>query len=191
VPDKGLDRLFVFRFDDGRLTPAAPPHADTREGAGPRHVAFHPSAPWLYAVNELDSTVTAYRFDATTGALAPLQWLPLLPDTFTGNSRAAEIEVSADGCTLYASNRGCDTIEVFAIDAHSGRLEHRQSCATLGRTPRCFALHPAGDYLYAHNEDSDSIVTLRVDPADGRLAPTGAALASGSPVCMVFAPGAG
>ncbi len=188
VPDKGLDRIFVFRFESGRLAPAAQAHVDTREGAGPRHVAFHPSAHWLYAVNELDSTVTAYRFDATTGALAPMQWLPLLPDVYTGNGRAAEIEVSADGRTLYASNRGCDSIEVFAIDPHSGRLAHRQSCATQGRTPRFFALHPAGRWLYALNEDSDSVVTLNVDPTDGRLSPAGPVLRCGSPVCIIFKP---
>jgi 6-phosphogluconolactonase len=188
VPDKGLDRLFVFRFEDGRLIPATLPHVDTREGAGPRHIAFHPIARWLYAVNELDSTVTAYTFDATTGALTPLQWLPLLPDTFTANSRAAEIAVSADGRTLYASNRGCDTIEVFAIDQETGRLAHRQSCATQGRTPRFFALHSAGHWLYALNEDSDSVVTLHVHPTNGTLAPAGPVLPCGSPVCIIFKP---
>ncbi len=186
VPDKGLDRLFVFRFEGGRLAPAAQPHVDTREGAGPRHVAFHPSAAWMYAVNELDSTVTAYRFDASSGALSPLQWVPLLPDTYTSNSRAAEIAVSADGRTLYASNRGCDSIEVFAIDQQSGRLTHRQSCPTEGRTPRFFALHPGAPLLYALNEDSHSINTFKVDAADGRLSPAGSALRCSSPVCMVF-----
>lgn len=186
VPDKGLDRIFVFRFEGGGLVPAGTPFVATREGAGPRHVAFHPSARWMYAVNELDSTVCAYRFDTATGALEPMQWLPLLPEHFTGNSRAAEIEVARDGRTLYASNRGCDSIEVFAIDAESGRLSHRQSCAALGKTPRFFALHPGGQWLYALNEDSDSVVTFKIDPADGRLAPGGAAMRCGSPVCMVF-----
>jgi 6-phosphogluconolactonase len=188
VPDKGLDRIFVFRFAGSRLAPAEQAYVDTREGAGPRHVTFHPSSRWLYAVNELDSTVTAYRFDAMTGALSPLQWLPLLPDTYTGNSRAAEIEVSADGRTLYASNRGCDSIEVFAIDPHSGRLSHLQSCATQGCTPRFVALHPEGRFLYALNEDSDSVVTLNVDPTNGRLSPAGPVLPCGSPVCMIFRP---
>lgn len=188
VPDKGLDRIFVFRFEDGRLTPAAQSHLDTREGAGPRHVAFHPSSRWLYAVNELDSTATAYRFDAATGALSPLQWVPLLPDSYTGNSRAAEIEVSGDGRTLYASNRGCDTIEVFTIDPHSGRLAHLQSCATQGRTPRFFALHPGGRLFYVLNEDSDSVVAMRVDPMGGSLSPAGPTLACGSPVCLIFRP---
>ncbi|MFY9512641.1 MAG: lactonase family protein [Rubrivivax sp.] len=186
VPDKGLDRIFVFRCDGGRLLPAAVPHVDTREAAGPRHVVFHPSGRWLYAINELDSTLVAYAFDGRSGALTPLQWLPTLPAHFTGNSRAAEVAIGADGRTLYASNRGCDSIEVFAIDAASGWLRHIQSQPAGGRTPRFFALHPAGGWLYVLNEDSDSVVTLRVAAADGRLSATGSALRCGSPVCLVF-----
>ncbi len=186
VPDKGLDRIFVFRIEGGRLVPAERPFVQTRGGAGPRHVAFDPGGRWLYAVNELDSSVTVYAFNRDTGALAPRQWLPLLPDTFTGNSRAAEIEASRDGRNLYASNRGCDTIEVFAIDAVTGRLEHRQSRSTEGRTPRFFALHPGGRSLYVLNEDSDEIVVIDVNPTDGNLGRTLGSLHCGSPVCLAF-----
>ncbi len=188
VPDKGLDRIFVFRFEDGRLAPAAQPCVHTREGAGPRHVAFHPGGGWLYAINELDSTVAAYAFDGRTGALAPLQWVPLLPDTYMGNSRAAGIVVSGDGRTLYASNRGCDTIEVFAVDQATGRLTHLQSRSAEGRTPRFFTLHPDGTVLYVLNEDSDSVVTIAVESQRGMLGATRATMGCGSPVCMVFKP---
>jgi 6-phosphogluconolactonase len=188
VPDKGLDRIFVFRFENGRLEPAAQPFVCTREGAGPRHVAFHPNGRQLYAVNELDSTVAAYGFDAGTGALTPQQWLPLLPDTYMGNSRAAGVVVGGEGRTLYASNRGCDTVEVFAIDEATGRLIHAQSCAAGGRTPRFFTLHPDGKALYVLNEDSDSVVTFGVDPQQGRLGAPRESMACGSPVCMVFKP---
>lgn len=188
VPDKGLDRIFVFAWRDGRLVPAEAPFVQAREGAGPRHVVFHPASHWLYAVNELDSTVTAYRFDAASGALAPLQWVPLLPASYTGNSRAAGIEISRDGRTLYASNRGCDTIEVFNVDAATGQLAHRQSRHTEGRTPRFFSLHPDGTVLYALNEDSDSIVAIAVDAQDGMLGASRSTLRCGSPVCMLFAP---
>jgi 6-phosphogluconolactonase len=186
VPDKGLDRVFVFRFASGQLIPAEVPYVDAREGAGPRHVAFHPAGSWLYAVNELDSTVTAYHFDSKTGALVPFQCSTLLPEAFTGNSRAAEIEVCPDGRTLYASNRGCDSIEVFAIDRLTGRLTHRQSRPAEGRTPRFFALHPRGSFIYALNEDSDNIVTMAIEPGDGSIGAAQAVLACGSPVCMVF-----
>ena len=103
VPDKGLDRIFSFAFDGGRLTPATEPFAVTREGAGPRHAAFHPAKPLLYAVNELDSTVTTYAYTAATGQLKPLQILPTLPSTFTGNSRAAGIAVNRTGTAVSVS----------------------------------------------------------------------------------------
>jgi 6-phosphogluconolactonase (cycloisomerase 2 family) len=186
VPDKGLDRVFSFRFDAGRLVPAAVPFVATREGAGPRNLVFHPGMPLAYVVNELDSTVTAYRFAAETGALQPLQIVSTLPSTFTGNSRAAGIAIDATGRTLYASNRGHDSVAVFRIDPSSGLLEFLGAEPTLGRTPRFFTLSPDGNLLFALNEDSDTIVVLRIDATNGRLAPTGTSISSGSPVCMVF-----
>jgi 6-phosphogluconolactonase (cycloisomerase 2 family) len=186
VPDKGCDRTWSFRFEDGRLVPCDPPCAEAREGAGPRHLAFHPRQPWAYVVNELDSTVTAYRFDAATGALAPFQWLPTLPFDYTGNSRCAAIAIDAAGQRLYASNRGHDSIAVFAIDAATGQLSFIEAVPTQGRTPRAFTLSSDGSLLYALNEDSDSIVTFAVDAASGRLTPTGQSVSTGSPVCLVF-----
>jgi 6-phosphogluconolactonase (cycloisomerase 2 family) len=186
VPDKGLDRIFVFGFGSGQLQPAAVPCVQTRAGAGPRHVAFHPTAPLVYVVNELDSSVTAYRFDAASGALAAFQWLPALPDDFTGNSRASGITVDESGKTLYASNRGHDSIAVFAIDEATGHLRMIQSQPSLGRTPRYFALAPGGRWLYVLNEESGSIVTFAADAATGRLSPSGSQIRSRSPVCMIF-----
>jgi 6-phosphogluconolactonase len=186
VPDKGLDRVFSFRFEEGRLVPAAAPHADTRENAGPRHLAFHPTAPYAYAVNELDSSVTAYRFDTQTGALTPLQILSTLPDHFTGNSRASEIVVDATGRMLYASNRGYDSIAVFRLDAVTGRMSFISAQESLGRTPRFFTLTPDGRFMFVLNEGSDSIVAFAVDSASGALHPTGWSIACASPVCMVF-----
>lgn len=186
VPDKGLDRVFSFRFEDGALIPAPAPFVATREGAGPRHLAFHPDKPFAYVVNELDSTVTTYRFDPATAALEPLQILPTLPSTFTGNSRAAGIAIDAAGRALYASNRGHDSIALFHIDAVTGLLGFAGTESTLGRTPRFFTLSPDGRLLFALNEDSDSIVAFRVDAATGGITPTGRTVKTGSPVCMVF-----
>ncbi|MDF0729235.1 lactonase family protein [Pseudomonas entomophila] len=186
VPDKGLDRIFAFRFDDGVLSPAEQPFVVSREGAGPRHVALHPQAGFVYAVNELDSTVTTYRFDPCSGTLQALQVLPSLPSTYTGNSRAAGIEVDRAGRFVYVSNRGDDSIAVYAIDGQSGLLSLVEVQATGGRTPRFFTLTPDQRFLFALNEDSDSIVALAVDPVHGGLSPTGFALSIGSPVCLVF-----
>jgi 6-phosphogluconolactonase (cycloisomerase 2 family) len=186
VPDKGLDRVFVFRFEDGRLSPAPAPFVATRETAGPRHLCFHPKAQFAYVVNVLDSTVTSYRFTPATGALEPFQVLSALPQEFTGNSRASEIQIDAEGRFLYASNRGCDSIAVFGVDTASGRLEFLGAQPSEGKTPRFFTLTPDGRFMFVLNEDSDAIVTLAVDPANGTLVPTGARSPCGSPVCMVF-----
>jgi 6-phosphogluconolactonase (cycloisomerase 2 family) len=188
VPDKGLDRIFCFRFEDGRLQPADTASVATRETAGPRHLAFHPQAPFAYVVNELDSTVTAYRFSAETGRLEPLQVISALPDWFTGNSRASGIVIDRAGRTLYASNRGYDSIAVFRIEAASGRLVFLGAEPSEGRTPRFFSLSPDGRTLFALNEDSDKIVLFAVHETTGRLSPTGLSVGCGSPVCMVFAP---
>jgi 6-phosphogluconolactonase len=186
VPDKGLDRVFSFRFANGQLSPAATPWVDTREAAGPRHIAFHPGQPYAYIVNELDSTVTSYRFSAQTGELEPLQILSTLPDHYTGNSRASEIAVTSDGRTLYASNRGDDSIAMFRINAENGLLQFLEVAPSLGRTPRFFALTPDGRFLFALNEESDSIASFAIEPDAGSLRPTGMHWKCGSPVCMII-----
>jgi 6-phosphogluconolactonase (cycloisomerase 2 family) len=186
VPDKGLDRVFSFQFANGQLVPAESPWVGTRESAGPRHIAFHPGLACAYVANELDSTVTGYRLDTRTGQLTPMQVLPTLPDTFTGNNRVAGIAVSGDGCTLYVSNRGHDSVAVFRLDRDTGRMTWVEATLTQGRTPRFFALSPSGRQLFALNEDSDSIVALAVQAGTGRLSVQGAPYACGSPVCMVF-----
>ncbi|CAG9271735.1 lactonase family protein [Paraburkholderia unamae] len=186
VPDKGLDRTFSFRFENGQLTPANPPFVVSREGAGPRHLAFHPNGQFAWVVNELDSTVTAYRYDAANGGLTPLQVLSSVPDTYTGNSRASEIEVDRSGRFVYASNRGEDSIAVFRIDPANGHLHFVNAVPSQGKTPRFFTTTPDGRFMYALNEDSDTIVAFSVDAHSGGLTPTGFAAQSGSPVCMVF-----
>ncbi|HEY9320329.1 MAG TPA: lactonase family protein [Achromobacter sp.] len=185
VPDKGLDRVFLYALENGGISADPACITATREGAGPRHAAFHPAGRWLYVVNELDNTVAAYSLGA--GSLHPFQILPTLPDTYTGNSRAAGISLDAHGCHLYVSNRGDDSIAVFRVDPANGRLTPVQHAASGGKTPRFFALSPDGRFLFALNEDSDTLVRFRVNAQDGALTPDGYALRIGSPVCMVFA----
>ncbi|MBR0685416.1 lactonase family protein [Bradyrhizobium manausense] len=186
VPDKGLDLVFTYRIDaeKGKLVLASKP-VQAREGAGPRHIAFHPTGKLAYVVNELDSTVTAYRFDPASGALSPFQVVSAVPDSFTGNSRAAEIAVSADGRYVYASNRGNDSLAIYAIDAASGRLAPRGWTPSGGKTPRFFALGASDRFLFAANEDSD-MVTMFTRAPDGLLAATGNVVKVGSPVCILF-----
>ena len=188
VPDKGLDRVFTFRLDNGRLVAADPASVSARETSGPRHIAFHPSAPRAYVVNELDSTVTTYHYDPATGKLTPFQIIPTLPQSFTGDSRGSEIAVSADGRFVYASNRGFDSVAVFAVAPDTGWLTPIEFAPSKGKTPRFFALDPTGRFVFVANEDSDTIVKFAVDGPSGKLTLTDDVVHTGSPVCIVFRP---
>jgi 6-phosphogluconolactonase len=188
VPDKGFDRVFVYRLDgsSGKLIPADPPSVATRAGAAPRHVDFHPTKPFAYVINEIDSTVTTYAFDADKGGLKPLQILPTAPPTYTGNNTGAEIWVAASGRFVYGSNRGHDSIAIFAIDGQTGMLTVVGWEPTHGRTPRYFGLDPSGTHVYAANQNSDTVVIFRADATTGRLTSTGEVIRAGSPSTIVF-----
>jgi 6-phosphogluconolactonase (cycloisomerase 2 family) len=188
VPDKGLDRVFIFRFDRdaGKLTPTEQGAVRTRPGAGPRHLAFHPKLPIAWVLNELDSTVTTYRWDGERGALTPIQVTTTLPTDFTGANTTAEIAVAPDGRFIYCSNRGHDSVTTFAVD-NAGLLATVGWDATQGRGPRYIGLDPAGRFLQAANELGDTVVTFRVDAASGRLTPTGQVIRNASPVTIVYA----
>ncbi|HLN59839.1 MAG TPA: lactonase family protein, partial [Thermoanaerobaculia bacterium] len=188
--DLGADRIFVYRFGAvaGSLEPNDPAGAAIDPGSGPRHLAWHPSGTFLYALNELTSTVTAFRYDAGRGALESFQTITTLPAGFSGRNLAAEIAVSPDGRFLYASNRGDDSLAVFGIDAASGALAPAGRDATGGRAPRHFAIEPSGRWLLAANQDSDSVTVFRLEPATGRPVMEGRPLAIPKPVCLLFAP---
>ena len=189
APDKGVDKIHVYRLDaaTGKLTAHDPPCVNTRYGAGPRHLAFHPSRPFAYAINELDSTVTAYYWDGERGELKPLQVITTLPTTYTGNNTGAEIALAPNGNFVYASNRGHDSIAIFALDQQSGMLDTAGWEWTQGKKPRFFAIEAHAGVLYAANQDSDSIIAFAIDPENGKLTPTGNNIATGTPSCIVFA----
>jgi 6-phosphogluconolactonase (cycloisomerase 2 family) len=188
VPDLGLDKIFAFRLDteQGKLVPADMPEVATQAGAGPRHVDFHPRLPYVYAINELDSTMVTYRYDAAHGGLKPLQSLSTLPSDFTGDNTTAEVAVDPSGKFVYGSNRGHNSIVIYAVDQSSGLLSQVGWQSTEGKTPRYFGLDPSGTFLYAGNQDSDTIMTFRIDQATGKLTATGQVIQTGSPVTIVF-----
>ena len=188
VPDKGLDKIFVFGLDaeNGKLVAGEEASVTTREGAGPRHVDFHPRLPYLYAINELDSTITTYRFDRAGGELTPLQILSTLPSDYTGNNTGAEIWVHPSGRYVYGSNRGHDSIAIYLADPNSGLLQIAGWQSTQGSTPRFFGFDPSGELLCACNQSSDTIVNFNVDPSTGRLSPIPNPVRTGSPVTIVF-----
>jgi 6-phosphogluconolactonase len=184
--DLGVDGVLVYQFDErtGKIATVANGVA-TNPGAGPRHLAFHPTGRFLYVINELDSTLVAYRYDGERGALDQVQVTPASPGGSAGNF-PADLHVAASGRFLYGSNRGDNTIAVFAIDPSSGRLTAVQQVSTGGDWPRNFALEPGGRFLLVANQRSNSIVSFRVDPETGRLTPAGATVDLPSPVCIRF-----
>jgi 6-phosphogluconolactonase len=186
--DLGLDQLRVYHFDPrkGTLSPNEVPFARTNPGAGPRHFVFRPDGKFVYVVNELQSSVTTFRWDAQHGTLREMQTVSALPTGFQGVSTCAEIRVHPNGKFVYASNRGHDSLAVFTIDARSGALSLVQHVPTGGRTPRNFALDPSGKWLFAENQDSGSVVIFKVDGKTGQLMPSGESLKVPSPVCLRF-----
>lgn len=186
VPDLGLDKTLIYRFDaeSGKLAPNEAPWVAVKPGAGPRHLVFHPKGRYAYLINELDSTVTAYRYDGDNGKLHDLQTISTLPKDYRGSSTCADLQVAPSGEFLYGSNRGHDSIVIYKIDRSTGRLSRIGHESTRGNTPRNFAIDPAGNFLLAANQDSDTIVTFHIDPQSGELHPTGQVTEVPTPVCV-------
>ncbi len=186
--DLGLDKILVYRFDAGVGTIAAndPPAATVKPGAGPRHFAFHPSGDSAYVINELDSTVTVFSYDAERGILTKIQTISTLPADFEGRSHTAEVQVHPGGKFLYGSNRGHDSIAVFSIDPERGTLTMVETEPTQGKTPRNFGIDPSGKFLLAANQGSDTVVVFHIDPETGALEPSGHSVETPTPVCVKF-----
>ena len=186
VCDLGLDMVLVYRLDPeaGRLVPNDPPGVAVAPGAGPRHLDFHPSGRFVYVINEIASTLGAYAWDAERGVLEEIETRSTLPEDFSGRNSTADIHVHPNGRFVYGSNRGHNSLAIFAIDEATGRLTYVGHESTQGETPRNFTLDPTGDFLYAANQDSDTIVTFRVDAATGRLSSTGQVAQVATPVCV-------
>ncbi len=188
VADLGLDRVFFYRFDGvkGTLVPNEPASLVLEEKAGPRHFAWHPSGRFAYVINELNSTMTAVSFDAEKGSLRELQTLSTLPEGFTGTSYCAEVQVHPSGKFLYGSNRGHDSIVIFAIDEKTGLFKLLGFEPTQGSFPRNFGIDPTGQYLITANQKGNSIVVFRIDTSTGLLNPTGQKIGLPAPVCIKF-----
>jgi len=188
VDDLGLDELLVYKFDNakGSLTPNDPPFAKLDAGAGPRHFALSPSGRFAYVVSEMGRSVTVFSDDAASGKLQPLQTISTLPKDFTGRNDDAEIEIHPSGKFLYASNRGHQSVAVYAVDPNKGTLTLVEITPTGGKEPRAFEIDPTGKFLFAANQKSDNIVVFRIDDKTGRLTPTGKVLNVPSPVCVKF-----
>ena len=188
VDDLGLDELLVYKFDatKGSLTPNDPPFTKIDAGSGPRHFALRPDGKFAYVISEMGHTVTVFSNEAADGKLTILQTITTLPKDFTGRNDDAEIEVRPDGKFLYASNRGDDSLAIYAIDQSKGTLTQVAIVHTGGKEPRSFEIDPTGKLLFAENQRSDNIVVFKIDAKTGQLTPTGKVLEVTSPVSLKF-----
>lgn len=192
-PDLGIDKVQIYRLDAAaaKLTPHDPAFAPVPPGSGPRHLAFHPNGKFAYVINEMLCTMSVFAYEAARGAFSDVQNISTLPPGITAvpkGTSTAEVQAHPSGKFLYGSNRGDNTIVVYAIDAASGKLTYIETQSTLGKTPRHFALDPTGAWLLAENQDSSTVAVFRVDAKTGRLTATGTPVAVPFPVSAVFVP---
>jgi 6-phosphogluconolactonase len=185
--DLGLDRLFVWKFDEqtGTLAPNDPPAVALSPGDGPRHFHFHPNGRWFYSIQEEGSTVVLFDYEAATGRLTARQTISSLPPGFAGSNFCSEILVSADGKFVYAGNRLHDSIGIFAIGAQ-GELTYLGEEWTRGNYPRSFSFDPTGQFLCCCNQRADNVAVFRVNRNTGGLQFTGHYAAVGNPSIAVF-----
>ncbi len=188
--DLGTDKVYSYRLDaaqhqlQGQPTPAF----TAKPGTGPRHLTFHPNGRWAYLENELNSTVIALAYNAAAGTFQEIETQTQVPAGFTGINWGADVHVSPDGRFLYTSNRGDNSLAVFAIDQASGRLALVQHVSTQGKWPRNFALDPSGRVLLVANQQSDNVFTYLVDKQSGKLTPTGKSVSLPSPMFVEVVP---
>ena len=185
--DLGLDRIFVWKFDDvrGTLAPDDVPSVSLPPGDGPRHFHFHPNGRWFYSIQEEGSTLVLFDYDGASGRLTPRQTISTLPEGFTGSNFCSEILVSADGRFVYAGNRLHDSIGIFAVGA-GGKLTHVADEWTRGNYPRSFSFDPSGRFLYCCNQRGDNVAVFEVSQEKGTLRFTGQYVPVGNPSHIVF-----
>jgi 6-phosphogluconolactonase len=188
--DLGTDKVMIYKFDaeNGTLTENDPPFAQVKPGAGPRHFTFHPTGKLAFLIQELNSTLTSFAYDSSQGTLTEIQTVSTLPKSFTGENTCADVHVHPNGKFVYGSNRGHDSIAIFALDEASGNMEFIGHESTQGRIPRNFAIDPTGTYLFAANQNTDNIVGFQIDPESGKLTPTGHSVKVSMPVCIRMMP---
>lgn len=187
--DLGLDQVLIYKFDGAaaKLTPNDPPFAKVAPGAGPRHFAFHTSGKFAYVINEMGNTVTVFAYDATHGKMTEIQMISTLPADFQETSYTAEVVVHPSGKYLYGSNRGHNSLAVYAIDQATGKLTSLEFPLVGGGVPRNFNVDPTGQYVLVGNQDDDTISVMKVG-GDGRLTLLRNDVPAPRPVCIKFVP---
>jgi 6-phosphogluconolactonase len=167
----GGDVVQQHRFDvaTGALTPNEPPTIAVRAGAGPRHFVFHPDGRHVYLLNELDASVYAFAYDATTGTLSERQIVDARPPGFADPPAAADLHTTPDRRFLYASVRNSSTLAAFRIDPGTALLTPAGHFE-MPRQPRGFQIDPSGRYLLCAGQLSNTLAVFEIDLQTGALA---------------------
>lgn len=186
--DLGADKLNVWTLDlsTGVLVPNVVPFAPIASGSGPRHMAFHQNRRFVYVLDELASSITAFTYEPVRGAMIWLQTISTLPADFSGTNTTAEIRIHPNGHFLYNTNRGHNSVTMYEIDEDTGKLKVIGWQSTRGEWPRGMNIDPSGTFLYAANQNTDTIVVFDINRANGRLKPTGTVVHTPTPVDVEF-----
>ena len=186
VADLGLDKVLIYKLNpsNGWMSPNDPPAVSLKPGAGPRHFAFHPNGQLAFVINELQSTVTSFKYDSERGVLSEVQTVTTLPEGFEGPNSTAEVVVHPSGRFVYGSNRGHNSIAVFRVDSETGKLAASGHVSSGGETPRNFALDQSGRFMFSANQGSHRVVLFKVDPSTGMPRETGLSIDVPNPVCI-------
>jgi len=188
APDLGMDKIMIYKIDNGKLVAGDQPFVETDPGEGPRHFDFHPNGKYAYVITEIGNMIVSYNYDADGGRLEATGSVSTLPADFDGTSHTADIHVHPNGKFLYGSNRGHDSLVICAIDAATGTLEVLGFEKTGGKNPRNFAIDPTGTYLLTANQDTGDIFTFRINGETGALTKTEHVAQVPKPVCLKFVP---
>jgi 6-phosphogluconolactonase len=186
--DLGADTIYIYRLNiqTGKLSLTGHNYA-TRPGAGPRHLAFHPTLNRAYVVNELNGTVEVMNVDSVTGALSRTQFISTLEPGVKTDAACADIHLTPSGKFLYASNRGnVNSLAIYQVDQQTGKLTLIGHQPAKGKTPRNFIIDPTGKFLIVANQDSGNVVTFRINQETGMLEDTNTEIKIPSPVCLKF-----
>lgn len=187
VPDLGIDKVMAYQISsEGVLSPAPVPSVSLDAGYGPRHMAFHSNNRFAYVLAELTGNVVGFTFDPEKGLQAKINDLSTLPPDFTEFSKSADIHITRDGKYLYASNRGHNSLAIYAIDPRTGELSLIDILPCGGDWPRAFGIDPSGKFILVANKRSDAISVLEIDPDTGLFEMSENVKTVGQPQCIRF-----
>lgn len=185
--DLGNDRIQCYRVlaDRPRVLSCPISTFDTYVGSGPRHLVFSLDGRFLYIINEVGNTITVAGHESESGFLNEHQVISTLPEDFSGDSHAGDLQMSIDGRFLYATNRGHDSIAIYCI-CEDGRLALTAIESSRGESPQSLAISNCGRFLLSANLLGDCIAVFKINLESGHLSAIGTPVQIRRPSCIVI-----